>query len=217
MDATQQRLRAAITLTTMMRKSPLERRSRRLPWSSLLWAALLLATAAAAQTSRPAAEMTGGPDDTGQWFEWRLSNNSLSPIVAIEIPHYQADLMELPPGWSFRWLEASAPEARRGRAWMFATAARPEAGVRPGSTVDVRMRIRHGGVQTGRDSVRVRFADGRDYEIANVNTPREPGAMERYSTTFGFGLIVLIIALAARRRRRRAAAPTAEDGAEERA
>jgi hypothetical protein len=74
------------------------------------------------------------------------------------------------------------------------------------------MRIAAGGALPGKGSVKVRFDDGTEAAIADVELPTKPESGSAYLALIGSGLIfVLFIVYNERRRRRRAGAPSEED------
>lgn len=173
----------------------------------ILAAALLPAITASAQApAPPAAEITGGVDESGQWFRWTVRNGTMQPITRIDFPQFGGDAMDVPPGWGYEW-----PAGGSGTGEPVTVTPRTGAsGLRPGGTAEFALRVPRGGAQTGRGAALVHFADGTTASIPGVETARAPSFGERYSTMIGFAVVFAII-LAVGLRQRRAIAPDDDD------
>lgn len=159
-------------------------------------------------------EIRGGVQPDGN-YKWTVRNNARSPIVAIEFPHYHADLFTTPPGWTQEctFLVNVGVDDKPG---VCIARAGETPGIPRGRSADFFMRISRMGALNGSAIVKVTLADGSVIDVPNVAVPRPNTAGETYSSTIGLGavFIVILAITAARRRRRRAATPATETSAD---
>ncbi len=173
--------------------------------------AVLLQAAAAAGQSSPVT-ITGGPDESLHNYSWQVTNHHTARIVYIEFPHYRADLFSTPPTWTQKVENVSHFGWKDRPGTCMAEPAPPYTGLPPGGTAQFDMRIAAGGALPGKGSVRVRFEDGTEATIGDVEVPTKPEAGSAYLALVATGVIfVLFIIYNERRRRRRGAGAAAEE------
>lgn len=164
---------------------------------------VLLAGSATAYAGEPAVTISGGADPTGHQYTWTVTNKHFSEIVRIAFPHYRADLFFAPKGWrtdeSTFIVNVGVPD-RPGV--CVARAKSPGAGLRPDASATFRMQIAAAGAQRRRGTVLVRFADGTEAHVPDVELPQRAQASERYITLIALGSVV-VVWLAVRSLRRR--------------
>lgn len=161
-------------------------------------AALLLAAGGAlAQT--PEVETSGGRDQSGQNYEWTLTNRTGKLIVAVEFPHYHADAFQPPRDWGQECTNLFKLNAR-DEPGVCKALAPPGGGIAPGGSAKFGMRISLQGTLRGKGVMIVRFADGSSTSIAGVDLPCAPTVINQYMYPVGIALILLLVVLTSRRR-----------------
>ena len=173
----------------------------------ILLAAAVLVVAAPVGAQDAKVTITGGVDDSGQNYNWRVTNNYSSPIVSIQFPHFRGDLFTAPKGWSQEWKNQVKLGAKIAPGWCRTTAFKPEEdGIRRGRWLDFHMRLARGGAMARLGTVTVRFADDTEVQVSNVEVPTAKSFIEE--NAMGFGLAVLfVIALLVHFRKRKKAPP----------
>jgi len=184
------------------------------PLLSALATTLALATPGSAD--QPLVAITGGvQEDNRQFFVWTVTNRHTAPIVFVEFPHYRADSLNAPAGWSQEWKNRAMLGGKDAPGWVRATVADALQGIRPGGSATFELRLARGDTLTRRGNVTVRFADGTQFVVAGVQVPAAPSFLERYVMVFGLAAIFIIAVLVHVRRRprlREPAAPSANGG-----
>ena len=134
--------------------------------------------------------IVGGPDITGHNYEWKVYNNSPSPIVYIEFPHWHADLFYGQTGWSIKGttylVHVGVPDLA---GVCKATAESPANYIRPGGSAIFTMRISPKGADRGKGQVKVRFADGSERIIDGVELPRQPPQEYKFATLIALAVL----------------------------
>ncbi|MFN0138303.1 MAG: hypothetical protein ACKVS9_19540 [Phycisphaerae bacterium] len=174
---------------------------------------MFLCSFAIAQTNS-GITITGGPDGSGQNYEWTVTNNSPSPIIDIAFPHYHADTFISPDGWSEDVTHLQVAGATQSNGVCRAFVADADRGILPGRNAKFGMRIARIGAEKGPGNVTVKLGDGTTVTVAGVTLPVAPSVGQKYGMTIfmGGGLAVFIAIQAARRRRAREAAARAAAG-----
>ncbi|MFO0840500.1 MAG: hypothetical protein U1D55_18485 [Phycisphaerae bacterium] len=144
------------------------------------------------QADRAKVKIDGGPDETRQNYVWKITNYHSSPIVYVEFPSHFADVFVAPNGWKS---DTSAGDK------CVASTSTPEAGIRDSAQFTMRVSTRQ--PPTGRGTVRVRFADGSEYLVPDVQVPRGQTVPERLATPAALITALAILIATARRRARR--------------
>lgn len=173
---------------------------------ALWFVAICMVGGTAARGSGPEVSIAGGPDATGQNYEWTLSNEGRSTILEVRIPHYRAALFVGPPGWTTdasTFLVNVGVADRRGE--CIARAPSERDGIAPGKSAVFRMQLAAAGAVRGIGGVHVRLADGREIQISGVAVPVPESMGDKYVSLIGLGGIfgVLILLQRLRRTRRR--------------
>lgn len=182
--------------------------------SAVVVAALSLA-AARAQDGSALATITGGRDQSGQNYEWTIRNLHTSPLVYMEFPHYFADMFVPPAGWELGECTNLMRVGGKEAPGVCRASATAENGIQPRLSAKVQMRLGRGGRDYhGKGTVTLRFADGKEARIANVQLPVAPSTMDRFIMPIGFAIVMALIILGRALSRRRqtdggAAGPTA--------
>jgi len=170
-----------------------------IPWI----VAFCLAGGLVARADERDVTVVGGPDATGQNYEWTITNQDRSSIVEVRIPHYRATLFHAPLGWktdASTYLVNVGVADRPGE--CIARAPSELEGIVPGKSGLFRLQITPGGARRGVGSVTVRFADGRETAIARVAVPQPELVGDRYVSVIGLALIFgVVIGVQMRRRR----------------
>jgi hypothetical protein len=169
-----------------------------------------------ANAQGPKVKITGGADVSGQNYLWTVTNRHDSPIVYIQFPHYHADTFIAPPGWTMQCTNMASREPGT----CTAIADSRQTGIAEGRSAEFGMRLGNVSGQHARPgNVAVRFADGAEVTVANVEVPTPSSTPERLVALIGFALVFGILVLAQARRRRKArtavrptgSAPTADE------
>jgi hypothetical protein len=178
------------------------------PIEVIVLAAAAIVGSAPAGAQDAKVTITGGVDQTGQNYHWRVTNNYSSPIVSVKFPHFRGDLFTAPDGWSQEWKNQVKLGAKIAPGWCRATARTPEDRIRRGRWVDFSMRLARGGAMARPGTVTIRFADDTEAQVDNVEVPTSKSWLEQ--NAMGFGLaVIFIIALAIHFRRRKKSATAA--------
>jgi hypothetical protein len=165
----------------------------------------------AARSEEPRANISGGVDaDNRQLYEWTVTNLNTSPIVFIEFPQYHGDTFTAPSGWSQEWKnKASIGGGENAPGWVRTSVADPTRGIPPGGSAQFGLRVSRAGALTRTGKVTVRFADGSEVIVADVELPSAPTFFEQNAMLIGLAAIFVVALLVHLRRRRRQAAPEA--------
>jgi hypothetical protein len=139
-----------------------------------------------------------------QFYGWTVTNHHTSPIVYIEFPHYHGDTFNAPPGWSSEWKnQRRVGGGKDAPGWVRTSVADPVDGILPGRSAAFEMRVSREGALTRSGRVTVRFADGTETIVADVELPCAPGFTEQNIMLFTLaGIFVIALAIHLRRRRK---------------
>jgi hypothetical protein len=142
-----------------------------------------------------------------QYFDWKVTNHHNSPIVYIEFPHYHGDTFNAPDGWAQEWKNRMMLGGKDAPGWVRTSVENPGNGIRPGGSASFEMRLARAGALPRPGKVTVRFADGTELIVADVEVPSAHSFLEQNIMVFSLA-VIFVIALAIHfRRRRRTAAP----------
>ncbi len=173
-------------------------------WFAGALAAVLCAGSAHAENALVTIE--GGWDDTIHGYKWTITNHHASPIVYVEFPHYGADLFSTPPhGWTQKTTNLVGGRTTTEKSVCIAMAKADGPGIPRNGAQAFEMRIAPAGAAKGRGSVTIRFQDGTQVILTNVEVPVAPTTSRNLSligAALIFGGYVLFRALRDRRRRR---------------
>lgn len=141
-------------------------------------------------------------------YVYRVTNLGDSRIVRVEIPHYTADLFQVPEGWE---AETTNLRGRGGTSDSGICAARPKppyTGLDRAAVVEFRMRVPDAAVWAGDGEAKVQFADGTEITVAGVKVPQPPSTGSNLVMPIGFAVFFIIaIGIRELRRRRQGAGP----------
>ncbi len=164
-------------------------------------------------------EITGGVDESGQNYTWKVANRHDSPIVHVEFPQFHADMFQTPKRWQqscTNMIGAGKPTHLSGV--CIAQADSPQDGIAPGRAAEFGMRLALlGGDHPRPGAVTIRFADGTETVVSGVELPTAAATHERLVSLIGFALIfgIVVLVQVVRRRKkgpaRAASAPPAVD------
>lgn len=185
-------------------ENPPAPKCRRAAWlSPYVQTALLIWAPTASALAQPQVTITGGPDESGQNYAWTVNHDSASPMVAVEFPHYMADICSGPEGWNMRLTNKLG---RKGRAGV-CSAESPE-GLPRGASVVFSLRVGPRGAPRGEGDVVVRFSDGTEVKV-RVAVPVKPSFLAGHTSLVGLGAMFVLLLLFRLRRRRKTDAPPA--------
>jgi hypothetical protein len=142
-----------------------------------------------------------------QFYDWKVTNHYASPIVYIEFPHYHGDTFETSEGWAQEWKNKSALFSTDAPGWVRASVDDPARGIPPGGSTDFEMRLARAGALPRPGKVTVRFADGTELIVADVEVPSAHSFLEQNIMLFSLAAIFLIALAIHLRRRRKPSAP----------
>lgn len=176
-----------------------------------IWAAGLALSALAPipapgdEAARRRVEITGGRDETGQFYRWAVRNLSESPIVSVEFPHYRADTFFAPDEWKKEFTNRVGDPKSTGPGGICrASTDDPRYAITRGRSAEFGMRLARGGANRGTGTVVVRFLDGAEVKLGGVDLPRAPSVVDRLAVPGGLAVILLLIWAMHRLRRGRA-------------
>ena len=154
-----------------------------------------------------------------QFYDWNVTNLHTSPIVYIEFPQYHGDTFTAPSGWSKDWKnQMKLGGGRDAPGWVRTSVENPAAGIQTGRSAAFAMRIARAGALARSGRVTVRFADGVETVVSDVELPCAPGFTEQRVTLFAL-VVIFVIALTIHFRRRHKAStsstPTASTVSDE--
>jgi len=146
----------------------------------------------------------GGADFSGHNYTWTVTNRHSASIVHVSFPHFRADLFQAPPGWVTKCTNLVGVGVADPRGECAAESAPPVDGIRPQRSAQFTMRIAAAGAQRRTGTVTVRFADGREAQVAGVELPQSEPKSEQFMPLMGLGVIfaIFVIIVACRRRPR---------------
>ena len=172
--------------------------------------AVILACGALTATvaAEPPVTIAGGAQpDNPQFYEWVVTNASTSPIVFIEFPQYRGDTFTAPPGWSQEWKnQAKIGGGKNAPGWVRTSVGDPAEGIAGGESAQFGLRVSRAEALARLGQVTVRFADGTEVVVADVELPSAQSLLERNAMVIG---LVLIFAIALLIHFRRRATPAA--------
>lgn len=156
---------------------------------------LLTALSTARGQSMSGASVVGERDDTGQFYEWTVTNTGDQPIVGIELPHFRVDLWTAPDGWSTDKSTniQGMPGVREESGFLRAEATSPTAAIMPGASKTFKARINRKGAPRGHGKVTLTRADDTKLIVQNVVMPAQETWLDQYIMPIGLGVLLLII------------------------
>jgi hypothetical protein len=175
---------------------------------------LCAALSAPAAGDEPGVKVESGLNDAGMYV-FRVTNQSSSPIVYVEIPHYLADQFMTPRNWKQECTFLSNIGVEKRPGLCSATAESPIFGIGPGETAEFSMRMGLDGrneSRRGEGTMKVRFADDRSVIVAGVSVPVKPPEWENWGLIGGYVVIGLILLAIFARRRPKAKGAAPEEG-----
>ncbi len=150
-------------------------------------------------------EIRGGRDpENDHFYRYVVINRDTSPVVAVDFPHFRADLFVPPDKWALEVTERNALEWRSGR--CIATAPSSTEAIAPGRQSEFTLRIGPRGARVGTGTAVVTLVDGRTFRI-RVECSVGESFLERYAALVGMILALGVFFLLRfwRLRRKRAA------------
>lgn len=144
-------------------------------------------------------DVTGGADFSGHEYTWTVTNLHTSPLVYVALPGHHVDLFTVPEDWTFQRI-ASGLVATAGQGAAIVT----------GRDATFKMRVEPKGAKRGRGNMTVRFADGTQYIVRDVEVPQPESNAETYMPLLGLAMMLLVIIMARRKRARRRSVPDSD-------
>ncbi len=152
-------------------------------------------------------QVEGGADSTGFSYEWTVTNPHDSPIVKIEIPHHGASLFFAPEGWAVDCSNLVGLGVADPSGTCAASVGQSRDGIAPHRSAKFSMQIASAGARRGLGTILVRFADGTQATVSDIEVPTAEPQGNRNVPLLGLGAIMVIIIAARSARRRRTGAP----------
>lgn len=163
--------------------------------------------APAAQSGGETVVIEGGADASGQQYAWTVTNRGSTPIVWIEFPHYHADAFMAPAKWKKETTHLNIAGSKDLPGVCRASVDSPDLGIGPNRSAEFQMRVSNAGAARRLGEVKVRFADGREMTIGDVELPSPLSRGEQYQMLIGLAVIFGLILLVNARRKRSPKAP----------
>lgn len=148
----------------------------------------------------PNVTISGGADDSGQNYTWKITNEHDSPIIFVEIPQYKAAVAIPPDGWESK---LTNPRGEGGRTGFFTSqVGTASGGIAPGESATFGLTVSTRGTPRGKGDLLIRFAD-KTVARVRAEVPIKETFADRYVSLIGLGLIfaVFLIVRAFRRRK----------------
>ena len=167
---------------------------------------LLTSAVAMGQATDALVTITGGADQTAHNYSWTVRNHDTSPIVYLEFPHYRADLFTTPAGWEQKgttYLVNIGVADKPGV--CIARPVPPHPGIVRGASASFGMRVAQRRGLLGKNTVTVRFADGKEVRVKDVELPVPPEETSKYVPLIGMGVLFVVFVAYRTIRNRRAA------------
>lgn len=142
-----------------------------------------------------------------QFYDWKVTNHHTTPIVYIEFPQYHGDTFEAPAGWAQEWKNRMMLGGKGAPGWVRTSVDDPGQGIPSGGSADFEMRLARAGALPRPREVTIRFADGTELIVANVEVPSAHSFLEQNIMVFSLA-VIFIIALAIHFRRRGRPSPS---------
>ena len=193
-------MRSRIRANAPLTAGCLRRLFSQAPFVAVGWWLLLAPPGMAADP--PKVTITGGADASGHNYNWTVANETASPIVHLEFPHYHATLFFAPEGWSTEctFLVNVGVDDRPGICRAHVDS--PASGIAPGRSAPFSMQVATRAVQRAGGEVTVRTADGAEIVITGVELPEPETTSDKYVSLVGLAA-VLLVAVALQRGRGR--------------
>ncbi len=160
----------------------------------------LFLTFSATLMGSPNVAVSGGADDSGQNYSWKITNEYDSPIIFVEIPQYKAGVGIPPEGWKSK---LTNPRGLGGRTGFFTSQVDTAAdGIAPGESATFRLTVTVRGTPRGKGDILIRFADETETRV-RAEVPIKETLADRYVSLIGLGLIfgVFLVVRAVKRRK----------------
>jgi len=146
-------------------------------------------SAEGAEAAGPEVTISGGYVDLERRYRWQVANHHASSVVYIQFPHYLARMFLAPDGWTTESTNLVNVGVRAESGTCAARANKDGEGIRPGDSAEFVMSMADSRAIPRRGTVVVRFADGRQREILEVEVPGPPRAGDKYMTLIALGVI----------------------------
>ena len=161
---------------------------------------------ALAQSDLPKLTISGGASDVDHSYNWTISHEHTSPVVYVEFPHYRASLFFAPERWTTKstFLVNVGVEDRPGV--CTAEAGSPASGIAAGAVADFKMQVVWRGTSPGTGAVLVRFADGAEVKVSDVELPVRESLSDKFMALYalGAGFLIWVLVRAIRNRKDKA-------------
>ena len=148
--------------------------------------------------------ITGGADESGHQYAWKVTNLSPQAIVEIRFPHYRANLFFPPPDWEQSCTGLVAAGARNEPGLCTARAPAGKDGIAPGRSAEFKMQIASVGARRTPGRVTLRFTDGTETVVSGVELPTPEPLGDQYVSLVGLGMIFALLAVRQATKKRKA-------------
>jgi len=160
--------------------------------------AILLAVGIAGAAAQDVT-ITGGVSEDRHTYQWTVTNRRADPIIGVEFPHYNADLVFAPSGWTTQATTGlvGRPVTSKGAPPRFvASVPDPLNGIQRGKSASFGLRVAPSGAFPRKCAVTVTFADGIRQEVLGVECPgREPWLRRNFPVVGLGGCFVVFVAI----------------------
>ena len=160
--------------------------------------AILLAVGIAGASAQDVT-ITGGVSEDRHTYDWTVTNQGTGPITRVEFPHYNADLVFAPSGWTTQATTGlvGRPVTSKGAPPRFiASASEPLNGILKGRSATFGLRVAPSGAFPRKCTVTVTFADGTRLEWPGVECPGgEPWLRRNFPVVGLGGCFVVFVAI----------------------
>lgn len=158
------------------------------------------------RAENPPILVTGGADESGHLYAWKITNQSSQSIVEVRFPHFRANLFFPPPGWEPSCTGLVAVGAKIEPGVCTARVPPGKEGIAPGRSAEFKMQIASAGARRFPGHLAFRFADGTESDVGGVELPTRETAGDQYVSLIGLGMIFVLLTVRQARRKRRASA-----------
>jgi hypothetical protein len=137
-------------------------------------------------------EVRGGPDASGQVYEWSVKNLGSNPVVGIEFEHYGGSVFFAPDGWSGECENLVNVGVAHPAGRCTSTAKTASEAITLNESRTFRMQLAPRAAVAGQGAMRIRFSDGAEH-AAGVTLPVREPLGDRYVPLVGLAGIALLV------------------------
>jgi len=174
------------------------------PKGLVRFAAVVLAlVAASSRGDGPPVLITGGADESGHQYAWKITNQTQQAVLEVRFPHYHANLFFPPQDWEQSCTGLVAVGGKNEPGQCIARAPKGKEGIAPGRSAEFKMQIASAGARRFPGQVTLRLADGTETTVSGVELPTPEPLGDQYVSLIGLGMIFMLLAVRQARKKRR--------------